>query len=95
MNRLRDLHDATLRSVTFDWMGGTALLAFKTGKAEPDLVLESRDVTDLRCPRHQPWGPSVSVNSATVTEAPGGCLLAVEMQSGDLIEISCREVVLK
>jgi hypothetical protein len=96
MISLPDLHDATLKSVNFEWETAIARLRFKTGVAVSEVaVVEAEGVTSLECPRLLPWGPSNSVNTTAVEELADGQLLTVEMQSGDVLEIHCRGVVLK
>jgi hypothetical protein len=96
MISLSDLHDATLQTVSFGWEAGAVSLTFKIGVAASDLAMVEADgVTSLKCPRLYPWGPSSSVNTATVEELVDGKLLTVEMQSGDVLEVSCRGVSVK
>ena len=42
-----------------------------------------------------PVGPSDSVNEAKVQSCTAGLCLTIEMQSGDLLEITCKEVMEK
>ncbi len=92
MITLSDLHDATLESISFDWAAAVVFVRFKVhgiGAAG----FEAKDVFNVNCPRLLPWGPSNSVNSVEL-QAQSGCqCLTIEMQSGDVLEISCREVV--
>lgn len=89
MKPIPNLHDATLKSIAFDWPTATIRLSFQTGIDISDvLTVVAQDVTDLRCPRVLPWGPSNSVNEVTLDPQQG--LLAIEMQSGDVIQIACR-----
>jgi hypothetical protein len=93
---LPDLHDATLKSVNFEWETAAVRLTLKTGVAPSDVaVVEAEGVTSLNCPRLQPWGPSSSVNAAALEELADGKVLSIEMQSGDVIEIRCRAVAVK
>jgi len=82
MVSLPDLHDATLKDLTFEWETATIMLTFSVGTAPPDrAVVKAEGVTDLKCPRLMPWGPSNSVNS-----------MALEAVAGRQITISCSEV---
>jgi hypothetical protein len=82
--------------VIFDWETAALLLVFQTGVAESDRAgIVAHSVTDLKCPRLLPWGPSSSVNRVRLDPLPEGQLLTIEMQSGDLLEIRCREVAVK
>jgi len=93
MISLSDLHDATLKTVEFGWEAAVIRLMLKIGPAPSDLaVLEAHGVTSLVCPRLCPWGPSSSVNAATIEALADGKLLTVEMQSGDVLEVRCVEV---
>ena len=91
MSELPRLHDATLENIRLDWKAGTILLNLQVGSAAYDVgIIKAEGVTDLICPRLMPWGPSNSVNSISAKDIPGGKLIEVEMQSGDLIKIQCR-----
>jgi len=82
------LHDSTLVSVDMSWKEARCkmTLLLSTGKHR----LDFSNVTMVRIPRESPWGPSVSVNSASVKDG----VVAIEMQSGDTIVIASREVEL-
>jgi hypothetical protein len=82
------LHDWTLSAATVNWGTGTAELTFAwDGK---DYALTVRGLSKLVLPRTFPWGPSVSVNSIDgPTPLEDGLFhLSIEMQSGDVIELS-------
>ena len=84
------MHDWTLRALNIDWGDGVARVEFDspTGQA----VLKAHGLQNLRLPKAEPWGPSVSVNKAEgPLELDGGLVrFAIEMQTGDLIEIVAR-----
>ena len=81
-----DLHDATLKSITFDWAAATCnFLIHPVGRAPAELIFEG--VSNLNIPHMQPWGPSRSINSANQSE-PGK--YEIEMESGDTITISAK-----
>jgi|HubBroStandDraft_6_1064221.scaffolds.fasta_scaffold1424896_1 hypothetical protein len=91
MTELPRLHDATLQNMNLDWEAGTISLTLQVGPAASDLgELRAEGLTDFACPRLMPWGPSNSVNGISTEDVAGGKLIAVEMQSGDLIKIQCR-----
>jgi len=96
MSSLKGLHDATLTSFEFTWKSGTLRFSFETCATESIVaVLELHGVTELKCPRTFPWGPSTSVNTVSLEAlAEGRQLLKVEMQSGDLLEARCQKVLL-
>jgi hypothetical protein len=90
------MHDATLESLTFSWEEGLVLLRLSTGvNGTGVVILEATDVKGIVCPRLFPWGPSDSVNEAKVQSRTAGVYLTIEMQSGDLLEITCKEVLEK
>jgi hypothetical protein len=80
------LHDSTLVSIEMSWKEARCkmTLILSTGKH----LLEFANVTMVRIPRETPWGPSASVNGASVKDR----VVAIEMQSGDTIEIVARDV---
>jgi len=80
------LHDSTLISVDMLWKEARCKLTLllSTGKHR----LEFSNVTTVRIPRESPWGPSISVNSASVKNG----IVEIQMQSGDTIEIAARDV---
>lgn len=52
------------------------------------------DLFELRVPRTQTWGSSVSINGVDgpSPQEEGRVRVAIEMQSGDLIEIVARSI---
>lgn len=84
-------HDGTLRQVRFDW--STATVAVEV-TIVPGLrrSLIVGGVTDIRVTHTQPWGPSGSVYELSIDQRPTGMRLTVQMQSGDVIEISGQAV---
>jgi hypothetical protein len=96
MISLASLHDATLESVNFDWARGVVHLTLKIMlPGFSGAVIGAKDVTELKCPRLLPWGPSNSVNSVALEALADGRCLTVEMQSGDVLEVCCRDVEVK
>jgi hypothetical protein len=84
-----NMHDWTLLNIRFDWDAGQATAEFLDGKGSRTLVAEG--VSALHIPRRLDWGPSASVNSASQMLSPTGTsVLKIEMQSGDVIEISAE-----
>ncbi len=83
--RLRDLHDATFRELRFDWATATATLHFQHALG-PVQVCVTR-CTDVIIPRHEEWGHSVSVMSASFVDGDPARGLIVEMQTGDRIRV--------
>jgi hypothetical protein len=96
MSTIPRLHDATLETLTFHWEEGIIRIRLSTGIHGTGVVtLEAIGVVRAVCPRALPWGPSDSVNEVKMQEVSDARLLSVEMQSGDVLEISCREVLVK
>ena len=100
MSRLPYLHDSIFVGVKIDWDQAIAWLTFELPQAEgtpelPQLVIEASGLIDFKCPRKLPWGPSVYVNSAELESFEGSERLTVEIQSGDVVEVHCREASFK
>ena len=94
---LDDLHDATLESVVIRWETGDAVVSLATGIRGWDrLRLVTTGIVLLTCTREQPWGYSVSVNSATRSsiETSTGTKqrICIEIQSGDRLVIVADDV---
>jgi hypothetical protein len=82
----RNLHDATLETVSLDWRAGVAEVRLKSESGT--VLLRASAVARLSCPRLYPWGPSSSVNEVrSLRTADGRAALEIEMQSGDVIAI--------
>jgi hypothetical protein len=82
------MHDWTLVTISMLWDPGRVTIEF-LDSASVTRTLVAEGVRDLRIPRTNDWGPSVSVNTASPLEslATGAQRLKIEMQSGDVIEI--------
>lgn len=96
------LHDAINDGIHFDWAAGR-LEIHLTVPASSDnrgvlQSIDAADVTLLRCPRVQPWGPSKYINSVTgpsLVETTGHVTsLKIEMQSGDEIDIEASSITI-
>ncbi|WNZ59714.1 hypothetical protein QEG98_27220 [Myxococcus sp. MxC21-1] len=83
------LHDATLVSVTTEWASGETHVRVRLSEeAARGAEIHVTGATLLRCPREQPWGPSVSINEVRLLAQQNGLQrLEIEVQSGDVIEI--------
>ncbi len=79
------LHDATLESVEVLWEEARCRVFLKLAAGR--YLLEFRGVTRVEIPREAPWGRSASVNAVSVH----GVVAAIQMQSGDTIEVSANE----
>ena len=83
-----DLHDATLINLKFNWKFGTVEIEFRSSRGPQ--VLIAKGLTSLKCERSFPWGPSCSVNSVEAMEQDSCVFVSLEMQSGDVIALSCE-----
>lgn len=81
-----NLHDATLVGITLDWAAGHLTMELQT--ASGPTAIRASGVIGVEVPRHQPWGPSVSVNEVRL----GDQRLEIEMQSGDRIVGEAQEL---
>ena len=96
MNTIPKLHDATLETLTLHWVEGSMRIRLSTGINGTGVVtLKAVGVRRSVCPRAFPWGPSDSVNEVKLEQVLEGRLLSVEMQSGDVLEILCKEVLVE
>ena len=86
------LHDATLHTLEMFWVEGQCKLELSFSADFTAPIKRHRltfsGVTMIHLTNEKAWGPSVSVNSATVT----GRKVAIEMQTGDVIEIEASSV---
>ena len=86
---LERFHDAVLLTVTVAWVEAMADVRVDLCE-EPARTGNIRitGLTLLRCPRAEPWGPSVSINGVRLQSIEGGRKrVEIEVQSGDVIEI--------
>ncbi len=82
---LKELHDASLTAVRFDWATRTCHFDFSgSPKVTFPFSLVFNAVAELVLPAAFPWGPSVSVLKAKVSVAGR---YEIEMQSGDTITV--------
>ncbi len=96
MISLKELHDATFIGLEVDWASGKLRCTFDVGINEKVMVhLLAHGLTSLNYPRKHPWGPSIFVNSVRTDKFEKGIRLAIEMQSGDVIEANVADVVLE
>jgi hypothetical protein len=85
---MEEMHDWTLLSISFDWKAACVTVRLQThGPVIRTLV--ANDVVEVKIPKRQEWGPSVSVNATSeVASATAATThLKIEMQTGDVIEI--------
>ncbi|ABC30569.1 conserved hypothetical protein [Hahella chejuensis KCTC 2396] len=87
------MHDWTLVALAVDWQKGAATITLKNSRSE-DVFIVADGLANLVVPRREAWGGSVSVNAV---EGPrlltsGDYYLALDMQSGDKIELEARAI---
>lgn len=84
------MHDWTLLSLEFYWLTGT--LVFRLQSPDGPRNLTASGVSELTIPRKLPWGQSASINTVTgpIMSTDGTSKLAVEMQSGDTLQIIAK-----
>lgn len=89
------LHDWTLLKIDFDWRPARVTIELEDLTfARQTLIAEG--VQELRVPKMNEWGASISVNDIVELDAPtarGRCL-EIEMQSGDVIRIVAEKILL-
>lgn len=86
------LHDATLVRVALDWVSGRVTLVVRPVGASGERELVAEGVASLECSRKFPWGRTVSINGATVTQEGELQRFELELQSGDAIAIVCASL---
>jgi hypothetical protein len=82
------MHDWTLVSLDIDWIQGTVVINLRNPDSK-DVVIVVQGLVLVRVPKHEEWGPSVSINeiSGPTRNKRGNIELSIEMQTGDEIEL--------
>lgn len=94
MNEFKKLHDAVLLSIEHRWGEKRLRCVFLPVSREPrPLTLIFDGVTEVHIPAMEPWGASNSVNTVTCDDQRGVFDFAIEMQSGDLIQINAKDLI--
>jgi hypothetical protein len=85
---MEEMHDWTLLSISFEWKAARVTVLLRTAGSVIRTLI-ANDVVDIKIPKRQEWGPSVSVNatSEVASLANATTHLKIEMQTGDVIEI--------
>jgi len=89
------MHDWTFVSLLVEWLKGVVTVTFKNNSSN-EVFLIAEGLADLKLPRREDWGESVSVNEV---EGPrvlsnGNIYISIEIQSGDKIEIEAKSITL-
>lgn len=88
---LAKLHDRVLVAIRFEWRAGTVVFDLSERGPAHRIVLQG--VTNLACPRNLEWGPSTSINEATLTGEIGQSIkLEIEMQTGDVLTVEAKSM---
>lgn len=87
------MHDWTLVSIMVEWIKGVVTITFRNSKSD-EVFLVAEGLADLKVPKRDDWGDSVSVNEV---EGPvkidnGNTYLAIEIQSGDKLELEAKSI---
>ena len=90
--RLGMMHDWTLKSVKVDWSGRQIVISVSWAGKTAEIIIN--DFSNVTVPRIEEWGPSVSINSVSEIEklSSGEICLKIEMQTGDTILVTGREI---
>jgi hypothetical protein len=87
------VHDAVLEKVDVSVEARRCELRLRRGEpGRTRLTITIDGVRRLELPFEQPWGPSASVLTASLTGENGARQLMLQMQSGDLFLIVADEV---
>jgi hypothetical protein len=93
---LTDLHDATLLRLEIEWSSGTLIFTIKIHVGDTRVARIFADgLTHLICPHQSPWGRSNSINEVHVHSSETEDRLKLEMQSGDVIEATAKNIRLE
>lgn len=86
------MHDWKLERITIDWGSGEARAFVRSPKGSEEIRVSG--LREIRVPRREDWGPSVSINTVDgPNRSDDGLLhLNIEMQSGDMIEIVAESI---
>lgn len=81
-----ELHDAVLKEISYEWSTGRCEITLTLcSSPASSALIRIEGVLQLVVPREEPWGPSESVNRATLLEEVSPSTLEIQMQSGDTI----------
>jgi hypothetical protein len=89
------MHDWTFVALMVDWLNGVVTFTFKNSSST-EVFLVAEGLADLKVPKREDWGESVSVNEVKgpMVLENGNSYLAIEIQSGDKIELEARSISL-
>lgn len=86
-------HDARLKEVVVRWGEGDVLVRVRTCEHTPrNVTVHCKGLVAFDCPRQEPWGPSVHVNSICQKKVEEGLAVEIEMQTGDVLKVVAKSV---
>ncbi len=88
------MHDWVISRIEIDWNEGVVDITFKTPFGDKNIV--AIEFSEVNLPKREDWGPSNSVykvGKPTQLENKNS-KLSIEMQSGDVIVIEAKRIVL-
>ena len=91
---LNALHDATLSKVDLLWPVREVRLHLRVTPGE-SVMLVASGLHEFGCTRRDEWGESDSILEAQASRAETDWKLAIRMQSGDLVEIRCEDLIVR
>jgi hypothetical protein len=90
---MNKLHDATLLSINFDWTSGTGSIKMRIfDEEQKEVEIICKGFSNLKCTRTFPWGRSNSINEVKLANSDADQSLRVEIQSGDVINVTCESI---
>jgi hypothetical protein len=89
------MHDWTLVTLLLEWFKGIVTITLKNSNSN-EFFLVAEGLADLKVPKREDWGESVSVNEVDGPRVleNGNSYISIEIQSGDKIEIEAKSISL-
>lgn len=88
-----NFHDATLLNLSFSWAESELRCVIKPVSITGGIVnVTFSGVGEVTIPATHPWGMSSSVNSWTRDDQGSESVFIIEMQSGDVIRVTAKEM---
>lgn len=93
------LHDATLKAISIDAEKDVIVITVSLVRPaisnERTAVITARDFQRFVFPRDKSWGASASINRASMSHIGDVYKLELQLQSGDMLEISAKTIVIE
>ncbi|WP_349431032.1 hypothetical protein Q9L42_010540 [Methylomarinum sp. Ch1-1] len=89
------MHDWTFVTLLVEWLKGVVTITLKNSSSN-EVFLVAEGLADLKVPKREDWGESVSVNEVDGPRVldNGNSYIGIEIQSGDKIEIEAKSISL-